>query len=152
MDSNHVRPSVRRLTDSDARHLLAEGLIRVCHAVGPSRVALEIGCDEKTVRRARDKDSTLGLACTTNLAAYEMGALADLYAAVGLKLVPLDRGEAIGQGTASCITKLLLELSVALEDGTVDDRELASMRGALDEAGRAIDAMRERLGPKAAAG
>jgi hypothetical protein len=71
-------------------------------------------------------------------------------AMIGMKLVPLDAGEAVGQTTASCITKLLLQLSVALEDGQVDDRELAAMRGALDEAGRAIDSMRERLGPKAA--
>lgn len=147
MTDNRVRPNRPKVTGDDARHLLADGLIRACHDHGPARVALEIGCDEKTVRRARDKESTLGLACVVNLASYHPSALNSLFAAVGLKLVEIDGGE-ITRSSASCITKLLLELSVALEDGRVDDRELAGMRGAIDEAGRAIDAMRERLGPK----
>jgi hypothetical protein len=79
------------------------------------------------------------------------GRFADaVLAKIGMKLVPLEGDEAVDQSTASCITKLLLHLSVALEDGKVDDRELAGMRTALDEAGRAIDAMRAKLGPRAA--
>lgn len=151
MSGPHVRPSISKVTDADARHLLADGLIRLCHDVGPSRVALEIGCDEKTVRRARDEESTLNLAAVVNLASYAPEALSALFGAVGLKLVPTNGGDEIGQTTASCITKLLLKLSVALEDGRVDDRELSAMRGALDEAGKAIDTMRERLSVRAAA-
>lgn len=146
----HVRPPVCRLTDSDARHHLAAGLIRVCHEHGPSRIALETGCDEKTIRRARDEQSTLGLACVVNLATFDPSALSDLFGAVGMKLVPLDGGE-VTRSSASSITKLLLELSVALEDGRVDDRELAGMRDAIDDAGRTIDAMRERLSVRSAA-
>lgn len=79
------------------------------------------------------------------------GRFADsVLAQIGMKLAPLEGDEPVGQMTASCITKLLLQLSVALEDGKVDDHELAAMRGALDEAGRAIDAMRAKLGPRAA--
>ena len=73
-----------------------------------------------------------------------------VFAEIGMKLAPLENDEPVNQMTASCITKLLLQLSVALEDGKVDDRELAGMRTALDEAGRAIDAMRAKLGPRAA--
>ena len=149
MHSKQVRPIIRRLTDEDARHLLADGLLRLCHEHGPSRVALEAGCDEKTIRRARDEQSTLGLACVVNLAAMDPASLNALFGAVGLKLVPTDAGED-NRGTASCITKLLLQLSVALEDGLVDDRELAGMRTAIDEAGKAVDAMRERLSLRAA--
>lgn len=144
MPNKRVCPPVRRLTDSDARHHLAAGLIRVCHEHGPSRVALETGCDEKTIRRARDEQSTLGLACVVNLATFAPDALSDLFGAVGMKLVPLDGGE-VDRHTASSITKLLFELSVALEDGNVDSRELAAMRKAIDDAGKAIDAMRARL-------
>ncbi len=144
MASKHVRPPVSRLTDTDARHHLAAGLIRVCHEHGPSRIALETGCDEKTIRRARDEQSTLGLACVVNLAAFDPSALSDLFGAIGLKLVALDPGE-VNRSTASSITKLLLELSVALEDGKVDGRELAAMRSAIDEASAAIDSMRARL-------
>ena len=69
-------------------------------------------------------------------------------AMIGMKLVPLEPSEVTGREAATKLTGLLLEMSMALEDGQIDDRELVAMRGQLDEAGRAIDAMRERLGPK----
>jgi hypothetical protein len=87
MTDKQVRPSVRKLTDADARHLLADGLLRVCHKEGPSRVAVESGCDEKTIRRARDEESTLGLACTFNLLDVDEHALDALAAAKGFILV-----------------------------------------------------------------
>lgn len=80
---------MRKLTDSDARHLLAAGLLRICHEHGPSRVALESGCDEKTIRRARDEESTLGLACTFNLLDVDPHALDAIAAAKGKMLVDL---------------------------------------------------------------
>lgn len=84
-----VRPTSRKLTDDDARHLLADGLLRVCHQQGPARVGLEAGCDEKTIRNARDEKSTLGLACTMNLLDIDVHALDALLAAKGMMLVPL---------------------------------------------------------------
>ncbi|RYG87628.1 MAG: hypothetical protein EON59_06870 [Alphaproteobacteria bacterium] len=89
MQRSNVRPPVKRLTDADARHLLADGLLRVCHHLGPSRVALETGCDEKTIRRARDEESTLGLACTFNLLDVDEHALDALAASKGYMFVPL---------------------------------------------------------------
>ena len=86
---SNVRPNARRLTDADARHLLADGLIRACHVNGPSRVALDTGCDEKTIRRARDEESTLGLACHWNLLDVDEHALDALAASKGYMLVPL---------------------------------------------------------------
>ncbi len=148
---SNVRPSFSRLTDADARGKLALGLIRACHDYGPSRVALEIGCDEKTVRRARDEDSTLGLACTFNLLDIDPTALDELTRAKGFKLVALDAGQANDRSAASALTKLLLEMSVALEDNRIDDHELASMRTALEGAGQHIDRMRERLSVRSAA-
>ena len=74
----------------------------------------------------------------------------DILALVGVKMVELDPAEGSGREACTKLTRLILEMSVALEDGKIDDRELVAMRGALDEAGRAIDAMRERLGPKGA--
>jgi len=144
-----VRPSVEPLTEQDARHLIAEGLLRPCQDQGPTRVSLKIGCDEKTVRKARDKETTLRVDYSWNALLANPQALDAVAGHFGLKLVPLNAGE-VNRSTASCITKLLFELSVALEDGRVDDRELAGMRDAIDEAGRAIDAMRERLSLRAA--
>lgn len=89
MRDKHVRPNSRKLTDADARHFLAAGLIRTCHEHGPSRVAVESGCDEKTIRRARDEESTLGLACAFNLLDIDPHVLDALLAAKGMMLVPL---------------------------------------------------------------
>ena len=89
MPDNRVRPTSSRLSDTDARHLLAYGLLRACHRHGPSRVGFDIGCDEKTVRRARDEESTLGLACTVNLLDVDEHALDALFAAKGKMVVPL---------------------------------------------------------------
>jgi hypothetical protein len=50
VSATHVRPPIEPLTDADARHLLADGLLRLCHKHGPSRVALKSGCDEKTAK------------------------------------------------------------------------------------------------------
>lgn len=91
MSNRIVRPNSAKLTDADARHLLAYGLIRACHEHGPSRVALEIGCDEKTVRRARDEESTLGLASVVNLLDVNFSALDELFAAKNARIVPIDR-------------------------------------------------------------
>jgi hypothetical protein len=71
---------------------LADGLLRVCHKIGPSRVALETGCDKKTIRRARDEESTLGLACAVNLLDADIHALDALIAAKGMMLVPTMAG------------------------------------------------------------
>lgn len=96
MSERNVRPIGRKLTDADARHLLADGLLRTCHASGPSRVALEAGCDEKTIRRARDEESTLGLACALNLLDIDAHVLDALLAAKGYMLTPLAVTDARG--------------------------------------------------------
>lgn len=74
----------------------------------------------------------------------------DSLALVGMKLVPLDSGAEIGQSSATALTKLLWQISVALEDGQVDDDELAAMKAAIDGAGDAIDGMRTRLSVRSA--
>lgn len=63
---------------------------------------------------------------------------------IGMKLVPLTAGDLNEQTVATRLAKLMLELSIALEDGKVDDLELARMKRTLVEASEAVDAMRER--------
>ncbi len=86
---NQVRPNSQRLTDEDARHLLADGLLRFCHREGPARVGLIAGCDEKTIRRARDEKTTLKLANALNLLDGDPHALDALLAAKGFILAPM---------------------------------------------------------------
>ncbi len=81
MADNHVCPPSQRLTDTDARHLLADGLIRACHVSGPAKVALAAGCDEKTIRRSRDEESTLRLDYVLNVLDADPHALDALLAA-----------------------------------------------------------------------
>lgn len=123
---NHVRPNSRKLTDADARHLLADGLLRACHREGPSRVALEAGCDEKTIRRARDEESTLNLACSWNLLDIDPHALDALAAAKGVMLVPLIEGapDIIASAGAN-IHRIAQNRAEHSEGGAVEtDREL----------------------------
>jgi len=121
-----VRPNSRKLTDSDARHLLADGLLRTCHQHGPSRVALETGCDEKTIRRARDEESTLGLACVLNLLDIDQHALDALLAAKGVMLVPLMTvGPDIISSAGAAIHRIATNRAERSDGGAVEtDKEL----------------------------
>lgn len=147
MPDNHVRPSARKLTDSDARHLLADGLLRSCHTHGPSRVAVEAGCDEKTIRRARDEDSTLGLAASWNLLDIDNHALDALAAAKGVMIVPLfdDGADVISAGSAA-IHKTALARAPDSPGGYVEtDSELIAMEAEADANLAAALSLRSRI-------
>lgn len=92
---NHapVRPKNQLLTDNDVRELLSSELIAMCAADGPSRVAIDIGCEEKTVRRARDKETSLRASTTFNMLARDGTALDPILAWFG------RRSTAIGNVT-----------------------------------------------------
>ena len=148
MSQSNVRPNVSRLTDADARHLLADGLIRVCHKIGPSRVALEIGCDEKTVRRARDEESTLGLACTFNLLDVNPGALDALLASKGYRLAKI--ATLAGPDVVSSSGAVLFKIGAARNPNspggaTETDDELEAMEVDLQHLEDAVASLRSRI-------
>ena len=63
-----------------------------------------------------------------------------------MKVVQIETDAAGDRDAMPALTGLLHEVALALaDDGKIDDRELVAMRPALDAAGRAIDALRERL-------
>jgi predicted transcriptional regulator len=150
VSGNRVRPPVARLTDEDARRELAKGLIRACADSGPSRIALEIGCDEKTVRRARDQESTLHLASVVNLEIHAPGSLRELFERIGKRIVDIDGEEKADLSLPCVVARFQLELSLALEDGKLDAAELRRMRPQIEALGEAIDSLRERLAPRVA--
>jgi hypothetical protein len=123
MRNKHVRPISKKLTDADARHLLAAGLLRACHEQGPSRVALETGCDEKTIRRARDEESTLGLACAFNLLDVDAHALDALIAAKGFAMMPLEIDFDEDMEVIAELSGLLNEWLQAMKDGVRSNPE-----------------------------
>lgn len=66
----------------------------------------------------------------------------DVLSLVGMKLVPIDAEPVSDQTLQTRLAKLMLEVSIALEDGVIDDLERARMKRTLIEAGEAIDARR----------
>ena len=67
----------------------------------------------------------------------------------GGRLVPIN-GEAAADLSLPCIvTRFMLELSVALEDGRIDHVELARMRPHVEALTTALDGLRERMKPRA---
>lgn len=115
-----VCPTPSRVTDSDVRHLLAGGLVRLCHEHGPSRVALEAGCDEKTIRRARDEENTLGLATVLNLALFDDRAVAPLFAAIGKRLVDINPKPVSFPQIAAVASELSAEVHRAVASGGIN--------------------------------
>lgn len=68
----------------------------------------------------------------------------DVLAKVGMRIVPLNSAPANDRSWSSDLTKLLLKLSIALEDGEVSEDELDAMSAEIEGAGRTIDQMRRR--------
>jgi hypothetical protein len=145
MATREVRPPVEPLTEADARHLIAEGLLRPCQDHGPTRVALRIGCDEKTVRKARDKDTTLRVDYSWNALLANPNALDALAGHFGLRLTPLSAERTSDLSIPCIVTRFQLELSLALEDGRIDHTELARMKPAIDALSNLLDDLKERM-------
>jgi hypothetical protein len=118
-----VRPLKQRLTEEDARKHLSFGLLRLTSEHGPSRVGLEAGCDEKTVRNARDQKSTLRLDLALNLLTLDPTALDELLAAYGFRLAPLHALAANDLHTAAGLLDGASEIIKAQDDGIRDRHE-----------------------------
>jgi hypothetical protein len=126
-----VLPRITTRTEADARHALARDLLRICHQHGPQRVGLTVGCDEKTIRDARDEKSTLKLHNAFNLLAIDEGALDSLAAEWGFQLVRLPAYADDCHATVDCsrpVPHLALAQAPDSDGGTdLTIRELLSM-------------------------
>ena len=136
-----VRPPVGMLTDDDARELLAPALIKVCADLGPKRVGASIDCDEKTVRRARDEMSTLGLATVGNLLTICPLAFEPFLARVGRRSVPAD--SVCNTDALPSLTGAVHKLVVATHPSSIEGVALSrcELLGAEDEIRGAFDAL-----------
>jgi len=144
--NRQVPPKVSLLTDNDVRELISPELIAVCADRGPSRVALDIGCEEKTVRRARDKETSLKANTTFNILAVKGDALDPILAHFRRRSVAIDDVTidiaAIPSDVASCLP-LLIDL---LRDGECDEDDTRRLEraGVIDCLGRVVDMLRDR--------
>ena len=142
---NIVLPPVLPLTVDDAREKLAPVLRRVCSNHGPKKVAKYIGgCDEKTVRDARDEKSTLRLDYAANLLLLDGTALDGLLNHFGRGSHPIGTGgDEHDRARESKVLKAALALSIALsDDDQIDADEVRANRETIENA---IDALKGLL-------
>lgn len=146
MHCSNVRPPIVPLTELDAREKLSRALLKVCSEHGPTRVGKAIGCDEKTVRNARDEKSTLSLDTAANLLLLDGAAFDGILAHFGRVSAPLDSaaGHEPDRARESKVLKAALALSVALaDDDEIDAEEVRANRGTIENA---IEALQGLLG------
>lgn len=148
MSNRNVRPFGMALTEEDARELLAISLRRVCSEHGPTRVGAAIGCDEKTVRNARDETSTMRLDSAFSLLAIDELALDPVLNRFGRRSVAsgvLHDTEA-DRTRESKVLKAALALSVALaDDDTITPDEVRANRATIEAARDALDELLRKL-------
>lgn len=146
---SNVRPPIVPLTELDARELLAKPLLRLCSQHGPSRVGAAIGgVNEKTIRKARDEQSTLMLHSAANLLLLDGGALDPILNQFGRRSVPIDAtcNTDADRTRQSKVLAAALALSVALEDdGEVTPEEVRRNRAAIEAARDALDQLLAKL-------
>lgn len=137
------------------RSVSASNLIEAM-AASLSVIKSDDGLTDKDLGHILHKGQDAGKAYRTGYA--EMGAVAFLRACerwngrfaskafelIGMKLVPIAAAPVNDQTVATRLAKLMLEMSLALEDGEIDELELRRMKRTLVDAAEGIDAMRER--------
>jgi hypothetical protein len=146
--ANPVIPTdFRTVSGSTLIDVLAESL---------STIKSEDNLTDTEIGRFMGKGVDAGKAYRTGYA--EMGVVAFLRACqlwngrfaskafekIGMKLVPIAAAPVNDQTVATRLAKLMLELSLALEDGKIDELELQRMKRTLVDAAEGIDALRER--------
>jgi hypothetical protein len=143
-----VRPPAMALTDFDARELLAKPLLALCSEHGPTRVGKAIGCDEKTVRKARDEQSTLSLDSALNLLLLDGTAFdAILDRLAGRRSVPIGAlCDTDDRATESSVLKAALALSIALsDDDEISAAEVRDNRETIEDAIAALTGLLGKL-------
>lgn len=140
-----IPPLHRAVSDSFLIEKLGESLSAIKH---------DDRLTDDDLGRFLHKGKDAGKAYRTGFA--EMGAVAflrgcerwngrfanDALKAVGMKLVPISDAGISDQSLQSRLAKLMYEVSIALEDGKIDELELQRMKRTLIEAGEAVDAYR----------
>lgn len=122
-------PAILPLTEQEARHLLAEGLLKVVHDQGPTRVALTIGCqDEKTVRRARDGTTTLRIDFVFNALLADENALSPLLEHFRKRLVDKDPAPVDWPALGAAMAEASAEIFRALGKGHVSHLDTPKLK------------------------
>ncbi|MGV0964214.1 MAG: hypothetical protein ACOYBT_10020 [Polynucleobacter sp.] len=147
MISDSVRPFVPSLTEATAREVLAKPLLSACSTHGPKAVGATLGCDEKTVRNARDEKSTLRLDYAANLLTLDPLAWDGFLARVGRRSVPIGSvcDTDAGRAHESKVLKAALAMSIALsDDEKITVKEIVANLDTIEAAHTALGELLDR--------
>ena len=122
MQDGNVRPNDGRLTEDDWRRLQAATILRLSQAHPIGRLALDAGCDEKTMRNARDGRATLRAHTFVNLRAIDTSAFDEMLAHFGAS-------EAVAPGALMLarVADMTAMIADAMADGRIDHVERAAI-------------------------
>lgn len=151
MASNNVLRDAP-LTSKVLRAVVA-GIVRSIQArekETDSDTAERLGVSASTISNARnERNEVTALTLLQIGRRYEIADLAPLADMIGAKLAPVEAVRTADLSLPCIVTRFQLELSVALEDGRLDEAELTRMRPAVDALGRVVDDLRERMALRA---
>ncbi len=128
---NHVNCNVlqqhKRLTETDCREMVSDLVRRLVKAHGRERVALEAGCDVRTIDSALAGNHTPKPHTLFNLLALDLAALDGVMARFGGHVVPVEASNGPGMELLADTAKLVAIHGAALSDGHIDHRERAEL-------------------------
>jgi hypothetical protein len=115
-----------------------------------SDTAERLGVSASTIANARNERNDVSALTLIQIGRqYEIADLAPLATMIGARLTPMEAERTADLSLPCIVTRFQLELSVALEDGRLDEAELTRMRPAVDALGKVVDDLRERMALRA---
>lgn len=128
MTPGNVRTEAHPLSESDYRRLVGHALRRATLETGQmGRLADAAGCDDRTLRNARDEVNSLSGRALINLLAVDPAMLDGLLANFGLRAVPVDCTTPAYATMLAEAAGLVAVTADAMTDGRVDHQEEAEI-------------------------
>lgn len=148
MQQRNVCPERIVPTDAEVRRLVAEPMLRLSYAEGIDAVAVTLGVNEKTVRRARDEEGTVHATTLVALFRYDRAFREVLLADIGERPVPINAvcdSDALIT-TSAAVHSIAAARSPLSKGGVVEtDCELLGMEAEIDAAMNSLSAMKARI-------
>lgn len=148
MTVQHFHRDYRTLTTSLMLDTLGASLREIRRADGATwtEVGWEIGKSKDRAARYAAGGADMGAASfVLGCRAWDGRFANDVLALVGMRLAPIGADSApVGVTSLRALADLMSAKAAALEDGQIDDREIAAMWPLIEAVGRQIDQLRAR--------
>lgn len=119
----NVFAKVARLTEADFRAIFADTVRRLERDHSRERIALEAGCDTRTIENALTGRCTIKAHTLFNLLALDATALDDLLGYFGGHFTPIEAGDGPGLQLLSDTASLMALHSEAMASGQICHRK-----------------------------